>query len=415
MSRSVLAQPAGTLLSGAESYYDTLPGESANGIALGFTQLLPVSGSSWGDLTLVNRAGSTTVGRFMLRVQDLSFRDLRLGAGIGDMQERLDAAPFHFSNDYVPLALLRGISVRAENRNLALSLFGGRNELFRGVQLPEAEFAPESFLGFAGAATRAEGRVTLDFETLHTKSHEEADNPLFGVPAPSDAHTYTLGLTARPMTEWVLSARGSLAQYTYPDDSIYKSGHFLSFVAGSAFEGDAWKVQADYMREGVNYVPLSTASVGNREGPYALAEFAGKRFSAYGSFARYQNNLEGNIGVPDLRSEVVLLSPSVRLWQSLMLTASYAKQDLSSTTNGVLSQFSQRTVAAETSFPSFGSTRLRYQRQLTNEPTLHQKLDEFELEQRPPPFHGVSVYGGVKFQRSDIAATSVLYRAGIDG
>lgn len=414
-SPSVLGQPAGTLQSGAETYYDTLPGESANGIALNFTQLLPVSGSSLGDLTLVNRAGHTTIGRFMVRVQDLSFRDFRLGAGAGDMQERLDAAPFHFSNDYVPLALLRGVSLHAEKPDLKLSLFGGRNELFRGVQLPETSFAPESFLGFAGAAARAGGRMTLDFETMHTRSEIEADNPLFGVPAPRDAHTYTVGLTARPIAEWVLSARGSLAQYTYPDDSIYKSGHFLSFVAGSAFEGAAWKAQADYMREGVNYVPLSTASVGNREGPFTLVQFAGKRFSAYGSYASYQNNLEGNIGVPDLRSEVVLFSPSMRLWQSVMVTASYAKQDLSSIRDGVLSRFSQRTVGAETSFPSFGSTRVRYQRQSTDEPTLRQRLDEIEIEQRPPPFHGVSVYGGVKGQRSDVAATSLLYRAGIDG
>ena len=65
-----LAQDAGSVRAGAESYHDTIPGESVNGIGLDFRQLLPFGGMASGEAILVSGGNRSTPGRAVVRVKN---------------------------------------------------------------------------------------------------------------------------------------------------------------------------------------------------------------------------------------------------------------------------------------------------------------------------------------------------------
>jgi len=413
-SLSAPGQDAGTLRTSAEVYRDTLPGESVNGLALDFRQLLPIGGLLSAEVTLVDKTDQAALGRGALHLTDLAVAGARVTTEAGDLALKLDASAFHFANDFLPVAYLRGGAVRAEKGPVSVSLFQGRNEQFRGIRLPTVTFAPEYLTG-ATASLRLSESVTLDADALRTTNRQRASNPLFGVQIPQQAESYGAGGTVKLASFWIAQARASFASYTYAPGSLYASGHFLSYVAGTVVDTDRWKAQADYIREGVNYVPLSTASVGNREGPHILLQSNGERLTATASFASYRNNLESNPDVPDLQSRSMFASLGYRLTSSVFAMMTLSQQNLSSDRGGEISRFVQRTASSEIGFPTYGHTRLRYQYQTTDEPSLRQRLHEVEIEQQPPAILGVQALLGVRVQHADSGASSLLYRGGLNG
>ncbi|HYK43245.1 MAG TPA: hypothetical protein VE007_12720, partial [Thermoanaerobaculia bacterium] len=414
LPRPTRAQEPGALRTGAESYRDTLPGESVNGVSLDFRQALSVGGVLEADAILVDRQDRSILGRGSLRFSDYALLGARLSAAAGDFGIKLDAAPFHFSNDYLPISNIRGGSLRADTGRLILSAFQGRNEQFQGIRLPTVTFAPEYLTG-ATAVFRATDDVSIDANALRTENRQSVSNPLFGVEIPRHADTIGGGGTVRLSRFWTAQAKVSYARYEYAPESAFASGSFLSWVVGGALDSPRWKAEANYLRQGVNAVPLSTASVGNREGPHILVQSIGDRFIGAASFSSYRNNLESNPGIPNLRSESEFASALYRLTPQVAASASINRQELTSDRAGVTSQFRQTSASGSVGFPSFGSTRLRYQYQTTDEPDLHQRLHEVELEQQPPAIYGVSLVAGVKLQHSTIGSSSLLYRGSVSG
>jgi hypothetical protein len=414
LAQGLLAQEPGAFRAGAESYRDTLPGESVNGVSLAFRQVLPVGGLLEADAILVDRKDQSVLGRGSLRFSDYALLGARVGAEAGDFGVKLDASPFHFSNDYLPISNIRGGSLRADAGRVVLSAFQGRNEQFQGIRLPTVTFAPEYLTG-ATALFRATEDVSLDANALRTENRQSVSNPLFGTEIPRHADTVGGGGTIRLSKFWTAQARASYARYEYAPGSAYASGSFLSWVAGGALDAPRWKAEANYLRQGVNAVPLSTASVGNREGPHVLVQSLGDRFMGAASFSSYRNNLESNPGIPNLRSESEFVSGLYRVTPQVAASASINRQELTSDRSGVTSQFRQTSASGSVGFPSFGSTRVRYQYQITEEPDLHQRLHELEIEQQPPRILGVSLVAGVKLQRSSLGSSSLLYRGSLSG
>ncbi|HEY6148234.1 MAG TPA: hypothetical protein VIZ69_11070, partial [Thermoanaerobaculia bacterium] len=408
------AQEPGALRAGAESYRDTLPGESVNGVSLFFRQALPIGGLLEADAVLVDRSEQSVLGRGALRFSDYALLGTRVGAEAGDLSIKLDAAPFHFSNDYLPVSNIRGGSLRADTGRFVFAGFAGRNEQFQGIRLPTVTFAPEYLTG-GTVLFRATDALSLDAGALRTENRQSVSNPLFGVEIPRRADTVSGGGMLRLSPFWTAAARASYATYEYAPGSAYASGSFLSWVLGAALDSPRWKGEANYLRQGVNAVPLSTASVGNREGPHVLLQSIGERFLAAASFSAYRNNLESNPGLPNLRSESEFVSALYRLTPQIAASGSVNRQELTSDRAGVSGRFRQTSASGSVGFPTFGATRLRYQYQTTEEPDLHQRLHEVELEQQPPPFYGVTLTAGVRLQRNSAGSSSVLYRGSLSG
>ncbi|MDQ6893196.1 MAG: hypothetical protein M3167_11035 [Acidobacteriota bacterium] len=411
---SLGAQEPGGLRAGAESYHDTLPGESVNGVSLSFRQALSIGGLLEADAVLVDRTDRSALGRGSLRFSDYALLGARVGAEAGDLAIKLDAAPFHFSNDYLPISNIRGGVLRADTGRFVFAAFQGRNEQFQGIRLPTVTFAPDYMTG-GTALFRATDALSFDASALTTENRQAASNPLFGVEIPRHAETVGGGGTLRLSPFWTAAAKASYARYEYAPGSAYASGSFLSYVVGAALDSPGWKGEANYLRQGVNVVPLSTASVGNREGPHVLLQSIGDRFLAAGSFSSYRNNLESNPGIPNLRSESEFVSALYRVTPQIAASGSLNRQDLTSDRAGLTSRFRQTSASGSVGFPTFGSTRLRYRYQTTEEPDLHQRLHELEVEQQPPPLLGVSLSAGVRLQRDSTGSSSVLYRGSLSG
>ena len=416
LSSPLLAQEPGFLHAGAERYHDTLPDESVDGISLGFRQSLAVGGLLDAEAVIVNRTGQFGIGRGALRLSDYALLGARVGAEAGDVSIKLDAAPFHFSNDYLPVSYVRGGAVRVDTGRYVLTAFEGRNEQFQGIRLPSVTFAPERLTG-ATALFRAGADVLLDANALSTENRQDASNPLFGTEIPRHAETVGAGGTVRLSRFWTAAAKLSYAKYEYAPGSAYASGSFLSWVAGATLDAPNWTAEANYLRQGVNAVPLSTASVGNREGPHVLVQSIGDRLIGAASFSAYRNNLESNPGIPNLRSEAGFVSALYRITPQVAAAGSINRQELKSDRSGVTTHFHQTTASGSIGFPTFGfgASRIRYQYQATQEPDLKQDLHEFEIEQQPPSILGVTALGAVRFQRSSLGVTSLLYRGSLMG
>jgi hypothetical protein len=416
LSSPILGQEAGFLQAGAESYHDTLPGESVDGLALAFRQALSVGGLLDAEAVIVDRGGQFGLGRGALRLSDYALLGARVGAEAGDVAIKLDAAPFHFSNDFLPISYVRGGAVRVDTGRYVLTAFDGRNEQFQGIRLPTVTFAPEHLSG-ATALFRAGEGFLLDASALSTENRQSASNPLFGTEIPRHAETIGAGGTLRLSKYWTAAAKASYAKYEYAPGSAYASGSFLSWVAGATLDAPDWTAEANYLRQGVNAVPLSTASVGNREGPHVLVQSIGDRLIGAASFSTYRNNLESNPGIPNLRSESEFASALYRITPQVAASASINRQELTSERSGTTSHFRQTTASGSVGFPTFGfgSSRIRYQYQTTQEPDLRQDLHELEVEQQPPPFLGVTAVAAIRFQKSSLGITSVLYRGSISG
>src|SRR5262249_62350131 len=70
LAPAVRAQDAGSLRGAAESYHDTLPGESVNGIGLDFRQLLPFGGLLIGEAVFLRRPEQAALRTRVLAVAD---------------------------------------------------------------------------------------------------------------------------------------------------------------------------------------------------------------------------------------------------------------------------------------------------------------------------------------------------------
>jgi hypothetical protein len=409
-----IAQDAGNVRAGAESYHDTIPGESVNGIGLDFRQLLPFGGVASGEAILVSGGNRSTPGRAVGRVSDVPAGPLVLTGEGGDLAWKLDASPYHFADDYPAIAYMRGGGARAEGPAGSVAVFAGRNERIEGIRLPTVVFAPESLAG-ATAAFRAGTGLTLDANAIRTSNREPGINPLFGSDVPRSAESYGAGATVRLKEFWIAQGRVSYQRYEYDSMSSLPSGHFLSYVAGTVLDTERWKAQADYIRQGLNYVPLSTASVGNREGPHVLLQSFGSRLVASAAFSSYRNNPEDTAGLTDLHSRSAFLSATWRVTDAVSTNWMVNAQDLSSTKVGETSRFTQRTASADVSAPTYGYTRLKYQYQTNEQPSLSQRIHEIELEQQPPTIRGFQLVAAFRFQREVGGASSVLFRGGVDG
>jgi hypothetical protein len=407
------AQSSGQAQVGIESYDDSLPGLSARGLYAETSLFLSSGGMLEGTFNfLLDDQNRFKLGRNALTLREFPWGDARFSASAGDLFEFLDRPGLRFSNDLTSRPLFRGISLLRDSAPLTVSLFGGRNEVLIGSGVPSIALAPEAFAG-GSAAWRPLKGLTLDFSTLQTHNEKAGAASLSGLAIPDRAQTYGGGLTAALGTNLTLRGRLSYSQAEVPDGSGTISRNFLSYLVGGLYQTPHWHIESNYVRYGVDYVPLSTLFAGNREGPFLLATYSGTGFSASGSAQQYRNNPEGTPGILDLRTTSYQLSSTVQVGRQNSVGASYSDQQLRSRSPGDDSEFRQRTAGVQASIATYGSTLLRYQYQDLFSTEGARQIHELEVDHymslRP-----LSLFGVIRYQRDNRGATSTVYRGGLD-
>lgn len=410
---ALAAQTGGRGEAGAEYYDDSLPGLSAKGL-FAEVSYFPLSGGVLEGTFhfLLDQDNNRKFGRNAVAWREIPFSGSRLSVAVGDLSEFLDRPSFRFTNDLASRPLFRGVSLTRDSESLTISVFGGRNERLVGSRLPNVEFAPESFVGAAGAYNFGEN-VRLDFSTLHVRNERPGAPSLFGVEIPDRAHTYEAGLTASLSKTWRVAGRASYSLPDYPAGSTARSEGFLSYAVGGIHEGSHLQLEANYLRYGAAYVPLSTIFIGNREGPFVRAAYRTKHFFATGAFQRFENNRERNPAVTDFRSTFYQFSSSWSPARRFTLTGSYADQKLRSA-SPLVADFGQKTASLQALISTYGFTRLRYQYQENLSPLEERKIRELEVEHYLT-FRLFSLSAGVRYQRDNHENTSTLFRGGLDG
>jgi hypothetical protein len=408
------AQSGGWAEAGAQYYYDSLPGLSASGLFANATYFLPRGGILDATFNLVRDGRNDLVlGLNSLALREVSFLRSRISIAAGDLAVALDRPGFRFSNDYAARPLFRGGAVGSESETLSLSLFGGRNEQLQGSRIPTVQFAPEAFVGAVGVA-RLPGDAILDFSALGVRNERPGATSLFGTDLPDQAQTFALGLSKSFSPAWRVQGRLSYGRSEFAPGSTSASGGFLSYLVGGIHEDAHWHLEANYLRYGKSYVPLSTAFIGDREGPFLLATYRGGRLTSSAVYQHYRNNPENTAGLPKLESTSFQFASTVLVGTLHSLSANYGDQLLDSSVGASVSNFRQRTASVQASVTTFGSTRVRYQFQdesLTDgNRQIHEALLEHQLF-----LAGWSVGAGVRFQRDNRGATSTLYRGSLDG
>jgi hypothetical protein len=411
---ALAAQSGGWAEAGAQYYDDSLPGLSASGLFANATYFLARGGIFDATFNLVRDGRHDIVfGRNSLTLREVSFLRSRISIAAGDLTVALDRPGFRFSNDFAARPFFRGVAVGCESKALSLSLFGGRNEQLQGSRIPTVQFAPEAFVGAVGAA-RLPGDAVLDFSALGVRNERPGATSLFGTDLPERAQTYALGLSKSFSPAWRVQGRLSYGRSEFAPGSTSASGGFLSYLVGGIHEDAHWHLEANYLRYGKTYVPLSTAFIGDREGPFLLATYQGGRLTSSAVYQRYRNNPENTAGLPKLESSSFQFASTVRVGTLNSLSANYGDQRLDSRVGASLSNFRQRTASVQASVTTFGSTRVRYEYrdELLSDGSrqIHEGLLEHQVF-----VAGWSVGAGVRFQRDNRGATSTLYRGSLDG
>ena len=410
-----VSQTTGRAEAGVQYFDDSLYSSPTRGVFGDFSYYLPKGGLFEGMINaLVNDQNEFKLGRNLATVRDYPAGGARWTISGGDLMEPLDRPPFRFTNDIPAVPLFRGLSIQRDSGSMLLSLQAGRNEQLLGANVPWIALAPESLLN-ALATFRLGSFATLEANGFFVRNSQAATTPsVSGQPVPEQSQTLGGGLTAGESGPLAGQARAWYSWATYPAGSGVASSSFLSFIAGGRYLAGPWRIEADYLRYGSILVPLSTIYIGNREGPYANAEYRTGLLALTGLFQQQKSNPEGFPDAPDIRSTIGQAMLNTRLWARQSLSVTYSDQRVTSERADVSTDYSQRRTEIQTLLSVWGLTRLDFVREWDRNPDLSFYLNQFELQQTVS-FRAFSVSAGIQYQRDSFGATSTSILAGLNG
>lgn len=410
-----VSQTTGQAEAGAQYFDDSLYSSPTRGVFGVFSYYVPHGGLFEGTINaLVNDQNEFKLGRNMMALRDYPAGGARWTIAGGDLMEPLDRPPFRFTNDIPAVPLFRGLSVQRDSGAMLLSLQVGRNEQLLGANIPWVALAPESLLN-ALATIRLGSFGTAEANGLFVRNTEAGTTPsVSGAPVPEQSQSLGAGLTVGTSGPLAGQARVWYSWATYPAASGVAPGSFLSFITGGRYLAGPWRIEADYLRYGSTLVPLSTIYVGNREGPYASAEYRTDLFAVTGLYQQQKSNPEGFSDVPDIRSTIGQAMLNTTLWARQSLSVSYSDQRITSDRSGSLSDYAQRRTEIQTLLSVWGLTRLDFVREWNRNPDLGFSLNQFEVQQTVS-FRAFAVSAGVRYQRDSLGATSTAIEAGLNG
>jgi len=302
------AQADGTTAAGGQSeialqgYYlggNGQPLLNTSGVAYHFQEFLPQVGFLNANLEGYGSQNRFQTGENFLELRGAPWMGHHWTITGGDFRTPASLVEFPFTNIYLPEIDGRGIRVAASHEDTQYSFFAGEETLTAGPRVAYRILIPQTIIG-ASVRRRIARHLELGGRFLQLSASPEsmAANPdLFPANrAFSMVRTLTMQALYSPLKQ--LKIYGEASQ-PFSQDAVTVT----SSVAGLAWESPQLSLHANYVRQGVLYLPLAGYFLGDREGPFAEVRYRPwKRLELLASASQYHNNLEHNDAAPSFRS-----------------------------------------------------------------------------------------------------------------
>ena len=286
------------------------PPGSAAGVAFHFEDSLPSLGRLTVNSESLGEHGSYHSGEEYVKLQGPTLDGLHFALTAGDFRVSSNLLDPLFGNFPFPEIAARGFYIEASSGDRRYAFYGGGETLpLVPVNFFRAR-APQSIFGMS--AQRGLGkrlRLGARFSRLSSTEHQIETSPfLFMLPlerhfrsvtSASSQSTYKIGSHLRLYGEANLAAAERTGDSPQPPPQKP-----LSTSAGAILESPRFTLKANYVYQGLSYLPFSGYFLGDRRGPYAEGRYkVSKRLELNASSGHYLNNLENDPSRPLIQSD----------------------------------------------------------------------------------------------------------------
>ena len=264
-----------------------------------FQEFLPGVGFLSCDLEGYGSQNRFAAGENFLELRGAPWMGFYWTLTAGDFRTPATLVEFPFNNIFNPDIEGRGFKIQAAHGDTQYTFFRGEQTLTAGTRVAYRLVTPQTVM--SASITR---RVTAHLQTgarvmqFSTSPQAILDNPYLFPPG------RTLALVRTLAWQSLYTPAQGLKIYMEVSRPLAGTGPTItSMLGGVAWEHRAFSFKADYMREGLLYLPLAGYFTGDRQGPFGEARWRlRKTLEFYGSASQYRNNLERDPSLPLLTS-----------------------------------------------------------------------------------------------------------------
>jgi len=343
--------PPGEADVGLQFYRDSIIGSQQStlgGLRLDLRQLLPQGGMLAISSDTVYDGSQALLGKNTIELRDLPLGNTRTSVGAGTLLVPLDSLDLHFTNLIPPSNILLGAQARVVDAPLTLSLVAGRSMFYYGPGIPFLRAVPDKVAALT-ALYQPNKKWKLEGRAVLTDANEPI--PFLGISAAEAAirtPRYSQGLLFdtqyqwRPGFYWLGEAGVTHSTPQRGAEALAASGTSASFFGGPYILRKRYHFEADYVREGINYYPLTNQLNGDRQGFYVGGDYRlTERLSIFGGISDSHNNVENNPFRPTISGTDGSLGTSWGLPKNFTVSFSDSYSSLRSAGAGV----NQQTIA----------------------------------------------------------------------
>jgi hypothetical protein len=401
-----------------QGYYqagNTQPLMDTSGTAVKFQTLISRFGTLSGSLEAYGSSSRLAVGENFLELRGAPWMGQHWTFTAGDFHTSSALVEFPFTNIYTPEIMARGVRIEATHENRQYTFFAGEETLTAGPRVPFRILIPQTVVG--ATALRKLGShfwIGGRFLQLASSAANIAAYPSLFPPG-RDA-----GLVRTASAQALYVPQKQVKLYAEASRPVaIAAPEIVSTAAGIAVETTPFTLRANYVTQGMLYLPLAGYHAGDRRGPFAEARLRPwKKLELFGSANAYRNNLENDPRVSQMNtsgaSGGVSASLPGNLWasgqiSSVRFTSTAPAGNALDSRNRQLSATLSRVIRRHSLHLTLRDIRLEQtagpERQRSTEVE-----DMFQVKQ-------IFVGGGVRWQQS--AATerrnSLFYRGSLQG
>jgi hypothetical protein len=217
----------------------------------------------------------------------------------GDFRAPATLVEFPFNNIFNPDIEGRGFKIQAAHGDTQYTFYLGEQTLTAGTRVSYRLVTPQTVMG-ASITHRVTAHLQTGARLMQFSASPQAilGNPGLFPPGRTLALVRTLAWQSlyTPVTGLKIYSEVS-RPLTATEPTV------TSMLGGLAWERPAFSFKADYMREGLLYLPLAGYFTGDRQGPFAEARWRPRKtLEFYGSASQYRDNLERDQSLPVLAS-----------------------------------------------------------------------------------------------------------------
>ena len=412
----------GSAIVGLQTYTESNePGQSVTqlGFRLALQQTLPGRGLFSLSLNTVAGDQGFRYGQNFVAVHGLDLWGGRTTATVGDFTAPLDLFTTHFTNLFVPAIYLFGSSLEYKRSHLRVTAYGGRNLQLLGPYIQFMKSAPDTVFSVQ-SLYQPRPRLSLEARYFFTRARTPAEFQglpeaflIFRVPAHASVLLLDGRYEVRKNLLWMSQLGVSHATPQPGSADLGLRRGIVSFFTGPVLTGRNYNLQANYSRQGVDYLPISNQFLGDRGGGNITGDYRlGKRWSFNGSLSNLRNNFEDNPRVPSFEATGKTGGFNFAPGRGFNFAMNFDSNGIHAQTSNGPRQDRLRSVRFQL-FKSYRSylSVVRVERLTTNswaQERLKTTIKSEDFEQHKLFHGGDSLFAGVRVQHSDLGTSQQL-------